>query len=62
MISYCNNLRPSAKYEDKREKAPGEIVFGKEWQKGLKGGAVVIQSKKAVVDDGPKKAAKPKKK
>lgn len=63
MIGYCNNLRPSAKYEDKREKAPGEIKFGKDWQKELKSGATVIQSKKAVAEEeAPKKAAKPKKK
>jgi hypothetical protein len=52
LISYCQSLRPSAfQIQEKKEKAAGPIVFGKEWQKEIKGGAVVIASKKSNLDE-----------
>jgi hypothetical protein len=64
LVSYCQSLRPNAfQLQEKREKAPGPIVFGKEWQKEIKGGATVIASKKSNLDEeAPKKQAKLKKK
>lgn len=50
------------KYEEPKSKAPGEIKFGKEWQKELKSGAEIIKPKKQNDDDGVKKQPAPKKK
>jgi hypothetical protein len=63
LISYLEGFKPVAKYEAKQAKPAGEIKFGKEWTKEIKGGAVVIASKKSNLDEEiPKKAQKPKKK
>jgi len=46
-------LKPVAtyKYEDRRNKAPAELNFDKNWQKDLKNGAQVVVSKKNNKDE-----------
>lgn len=64
LIDYCEALKPSflKKQEDSRSKNPGELNFGKEWHKEMKGGAQVVVSKKAKQDEEVKKVVKQKKK